>query len=103
MVPGPFGIEGMEEKVYQIGIAHQIAALPGVMGLDQERNPLVAFPRAFTMTVNHTRSLLRGLGLVGEAAIALVVSLKLVFIFSAAWTALSSFILSRSFPAIDVR
>jgi regulator of sigma E protease len=62
MVPGPFGIEGMEEKVYQIGIAHQIVALPGVMGLDQERNPLVAFPRAFTMTVNHTRSLLRGLG-----------------------------------------
>jgi regulator of sigma E protease len=62
MVPGPFGIEGMEEKVYQIGIAHEIAALPGVMGLDQERNPLVAFPRAFAMTVDHTRSLLRGLG-----------------------------------------
>jgi regulator of sigma E protease len=52
----------MEEKVYQIGIAHEIAALPGVMGLDQERNPLVAFPRAFAMTVDHTRSLLRGLG-----------------------------------------
>jgi regulator of sigma E protease len=62
MVPGPFGIEGMEEKVYQIGIAHEIAALPGVTGLDKERNPMVAVPRAFAMTVNHTRSLLRGLG-----------------------------------------
>ncbi len=35
-VAGPFGIEGMEEKVYQVGITHAMATLPGVLGVDQE-------------------------------------------------------------------
>ncbi len=67
-VPGPFGIDGMEEKVYQVGIAHALATLPGVRGLDRELNPLVALPRAVAMTVDNTVSLLRGLGklLTGE-------------------------------------
>jgi regulator of sigma E protease len=61
-VPGPFGIEGMDEKVYQVGIAHALATLPGRMGLDQERNPLVAVPRAVGMTIKNTGALIRGLG-----------------------------------------
>ena len=61
-VPGPFGIEGMEEEVLQVGIAHAMATLPGVMGLDRERNPLVAFPRAVDLTADNIRLLLQGLG-----------------------------------------
>ena len=61
-VPGPFGIEGMVEEVLQVGIAHAMATLPGVMGLDRERNPLVAFPRAVDLTADNIRLLLQGLG-----------------------------------------
>ena len=61
-VKGPLGIEGMEEKVYQIGILHLMAALPGAVRLDRERNPLVALPRAAGMTLDDTRRLLAGLG-----------------------------------------
>lgn len=61
-VPGPFGIEGMDEKVYQVGIAHALATLPGESALDQERNPLVALPRAVGMTVENTGALIEGLG-----------------------------------------
>jgi regulator of sigma E protease len=61
-VAGPFGIDGMEEKVYQVGIAHAMATLPGRMAIDQERNPLVAIPRAVQMTGVYTATLLRGLG-----------------------------------------
>ncbi|MBW2384683.1 MAG: RIP metalloprotease RseP [Deltaproteobacteria bacterium] len=61
-VAGPFGIDGMEEKVYQVGIAHAMATLPGVMAVDQERNPIVALPRAVEMTAAYTGMLLRGLG-----------------------------------------
>jgi regulator of sigma E protease len=61
-VAGPFGIEGMEEKVYQVGIAHAMATLPGVMAVDQVRNPLVALPRAVELTASYTGMLLRGLG-----------------------------------------
>jgi regulator of sigma E protease len=61
-IPGPFGIEGMEEKVYQVGIEHALATLPGVQALDQERNPLVSVPRALTMTGENIAALLEGLG-----------------------------------------
>ena len=61
-VPGPFGIEGMEEEVLQVGIAHAMATLPGVMGLDRERNPWVALPRAVDLTADNIRLLLQGLG-----------------------------------------
>jgi regulator of sigma E protease len=61
-VPGPFGIEGMEEKVYQVGISHAMATLPGVSALDRERNPFVALPRAARMTLDNMAALLSGLG-----------------------------------------
>jgi len=61
-VPGPFGIDGMQEEVLQVGIAHAMATLPGELGLDRERNPLVAFPRAVRLTGENIALLLRGLG-----------------------------------------
>jgi regulator of sigma E protease len=61
-VPGPFGIDGMEQKVYQVGIKHALAAMPGVMGLEQIRNPLEAIPRAAALTVQDLGMLLQGLG-----------------------------------------
>ncbi|MCS5637187.1 MAG: RIP metalloprotease RseP [Myxococcota bacterium] len=60
-VPGPFGIEGMEEEVLQVGIAHAMATLPGTVGLDRERNPLVALPRAVELTAENVGLLLQGL------------------------------------------
>lgn len=60
-VPGPFGIDGMQEEVLQVGIAHAMATLPGQQGLDRVRNPLVAFPRALTLTGENIALLLRGL------------------------------------------
>ncbi len=61
-VPGPFGIDGMQEEVLQVGIAHAMATLPGELGMDRERNPLVAFPRAVRLTGENIALLLRGLG-----------------------------------------
>jgi regulator of sigma E protease len=52
----------MQEEVLQVGIAHAMASLPGELGLDQERNPLVALPRAVRMTGENIALLLRGLG-----------------------------------------
>lgn len=67
-VDGPFEIEGMEEDIYQVGIAHAMATLPGQLGVDRERNPLVSFPRAVEMTAENVGLLLRGIGklLTGE-------------------------------------
>ena len=50
-VPGVFEIEGMEEKVYLIGITQALSTLDGHSALDRERNPLIALPRAVGMTV----------------------------------------------------
>lgn len=61
-VEGPLDIEGMSEDVYQIGIAHALAALPGETALDRQRNPLVAVPRAVDMTIDMTVVFLQGLG-----------------------------------------
>jgi len=61
-VPGPFGIDGMQEEVLQVGIAHAMATLPGPVGLDRERNPLVALPRALRLTGDNIALLLKGLG-----------------------------------------
>jgi regulator of sigma E protease len=61
-VEGPLDIEGMSEDVYQIGIGHALAALPGETALDRQRNPLVAVPRAVDMTVDMTVVFLQGLG-----------------------------------------
>ena len=67
-VDGPFEIDGMEEDIYQVGIAHAMATLPGQLGVDRERNPLVSFPRAVQMTAENVALLLKGLGklLTGE-------------------------------------
>ena len=61
-VSGPLDIEGMSEEIYQIGISHALAALPGAIALDRERNPLRSIPRAVDMTVEITSVFLRGLG-----------------------------------------
>ncbi|MCH2186012.1 RIP metalloprotease RseP [Myxococcota bacterium] len=60
-VPGIFGIDGLEETVYQIGLSHAVATLPGPRGLDRERNPLVAIPRAVAMTGENIVAMLDGL------------------------------------------
>lgn len=60
-VPGIFGIDGLEETVYQIGLSHAVATLPGPLGLDRERNPLVAIPRAVAMTGENIAAMLDGL------------------------------------------
>ena len=62
LMPGPFDIEGMEEKTYLIGITHALPTLTGATALDRERNPLVAFPRAVDKTIVLTGMYLRGLG-----------------------------------------
>ncbi|MGH0035356.1 MAG: RIP metalloprotease RseP [Myxococcota bacterium] len=59
LLPGPLGLE---EKTYLIGITHALATLPGATRLEQERNPLFAFPRAIGMTWDMTAQFLRGLG-----------------------------------------
>ncbi|MEE2675209.1 MAG: RIP metalloprotease RseP [Myxococcota bacterium] len=61
-VSGPLAIEGMTEDIYLIGIQHALAALPGDSALDRARNPFVALPRAFGMTVDMTVMFLRGIG-----------------------------------------
>ncbi|MFP6641316.1 MAG: RIP metalloprotease RseP, partial [Myxococcota bacterium] len=69
-VAGPFEIEGLEAEVYQVGIAHAMATLPGHVEVDRERNPLVAFSRAVVMTTDNVTLLLRALGklVTGEAS-----------------------------------
>jgi len=52
---------GGEEEIYLIGISGENAILVGSLGTDRELNPLVAFPRAFKMTVDLTGLFLRGL------------------------------------------
>ena len=53
---------GMQDQRYMVGITAEAASLPGAVALDRERNPFVAFPRGVGMTVDVTRSFLRGLG-----------------------------------------
>jgi len=62
-VQGPLGIDGMEETVYLIGIHHRyVPTRPGEAGVDIERNPIIAVPRAFGMTVDMSARFLEGLG-----------------------------------------
>jgi regulator of sigma E protease len=53
---------GIEEPRYLVGITAEVGSLRGAVRLDQERNPLVAAPRAVAMTVEITGTFLRGLG-----------------------------------------
>ena len=51
---------GIPEERWLIGITAQAAAVPGVMGVDREQNPLVSVPRAIGMTADLTRTFLGG-------------------------------------------
>jgi len=53
-------VEG--QRRYLIGIVSEVAMLPGAIGVDQVRNPLVAVPQASRMTVELTGVFLTGLG-----------------------------------------
>lgn len=61
-VAGPYEIEGMEEKVYQIGLAADVSSLPGASSVQQLRNPFLSLPRAVEMSWMMTTEYLRGLG-----------------------------------------
>jgi regulator of sigma E protease len=54
---------GVKEPRYRVGIAARSAGLVGAVGTDRVRNPLVALPRAVGMTVEVTKSFLKGLGM----------------------------------------
>jgi regulator of sigma E protease len=55
---------GVREPRYRVGIQPRVASLQGAIGIDRERNPLASLPRAVAMTVDFTRSFLRGLGMI---------------------------------------
>lgn len=61
-VAGPYEIEGMEEKVYQIGLAAAVSSLPGARSIQKLRNPLESIPRAAMMSWQMTTEYLQGLG-----------------------------------------
>ena len=52
---------GITEPRYLVGISAEVQQLAGAVGMDRERNPLVALPRAVEMTVDVTGTFLRGL------------------------------------------
>jgi regulator of sigma E protease len=60
-VPGPYEIEGMDQKVYLIGITQLLATLPGSLHVEKILNPLLSIPKAAEMTVDETARFLRGL------------------------------------------
>jgi len=61
LIPFDAGL-GIEEPRYLVGITAEVASLTGAVGVDRERNPLVAVPRAVGMTADMTRTFLQGLG-----------------------------------------
>jgi regulator of sigma E protease len=61
-VPGLYEIEGMEEKVYQIGLGPAVSTLPGEFEKQQIRNPIESLPRAVSMAWSMTTDYLEGLG-----------------------------------------
>ncbi|MDP6978313.1 MAG: RIP metalloprotease RseP [Myxococcota bacterium] len=61
-VPGPFEITGMEQSVYQIGIAHGFPTLSGASHIETILNPLVSIPKATAMTIERATLFLKSLG-----------------------------------------
>lgn len=61
-VAGPYDIEGMEEKVYQIGLGAAVSTLPGAIEKQQVRNPLESIPRATQIAWSMASDYLEGLG-----------------------------------------
>lgn len=62
VVPGLYEIEGLEEKVYQIGLGAALSTLPGALDKQQLRNPIESVPRAVEMAWSMTTDYLEGLG-----------------------------------------
>lgn len=52
---------GIKEPRYLVGVSADVQSLVGSVGIDRERNPFVALPRAVEMTVVMTGTFLRGL------------------------------------------
>jgi membrane-associated protease RseP (regulator of RpoE activity) len=61
-VAGLYEIEGMEEKIFQIGLGAAVSSLPGARGYHKVRNPAESVPRAFQMAWGMTTAYLEGLG-----------------------------------------
>jgi len=61
VVAGRYDIEGMEERIYQIGLAPWRTWLGGVTVPQQIRNPIESIPQAFVMTWTMTGRYLEGL------------------------------------------
>jgi regulator of sigma E protease len=59
-VPGPYEIEGMEQKRDVVGIRSALSALPGEFGQLRVRNPLESVPRAVAMSWQMTADFLVG-------------------------------------------
>ena len=62
VVPGPYEIEGMEQKRYVVGIRSALSTIPGELDLMQVRNPLESIPRAVEMSWQMTADFLEGVG-----------------------------------------
>jgi len=61
IVAGRYDIEGMEERIYQIGLAPERSWLSGPVVPQRIRNPIESIPQAFSMTYDMTVSYLDGL------------------------------------------
>ncbi|MEZ7978776.1 MAG: RIP metalloprotease RseP [Myxococcota bacterium] len=61
VVAGRYDIEGMEERIYQIGLAPWRTWLGGATVPQQIRNPVESIPQAFVMTWDMTGRYLEGL------------------------------------------
>ncbi len=70
-VPGPLEIEGMEQKVYLIGIRPALATLAGAEHVEKILNPLVSVPRAVLMTYDVSVHFLKGMGKVFSGEVGL--------------------------------
>jgi len=62
VVPGPYEIEGMEQKRFVVGIRSALSTLPGATGTLRIRNPLESLPRAVAMSAQMTADFLEGIG-----------------------------------------
>jgi regulator of sigma E protease len=62
VVPGPYEIEGMEQKRYVVGIRSALSTIPGESALMRVRNPLESIPRAVEMSWQLTSDFLEGVG-----------------------------------------
>jgi regulator of sigma E protease len=62
VVPGPYDIEGMEQKRFVVGIRSALSTLPGATGTLRVRNPLESLPRAVAMSAQMTADFLEGIG-----------------------------------------